>query len=151
MTKTLYESYRGAMAYIEVKLPNGDISIGSSFHLGEGIFITAKHVVDKIAQGRVWSATTAKDIGLVDEFGDLYDAIEIAAKAAGVEEDYRLRVLPTPKSPIEEIMDGLLEVSVSAFWNQTPISEEMKTIEKLKKWIPENGTYALMPYEWNIH
>ncbi|MEM8898600.1 MAG: signal peptide peptidase SppA [Bacteroidota bacterium] len=106
--------------------------------------------VDKIAQGRVWSATTAKDIGLVDEFGDLYDAIEIAAKAAGVEEDYRLRVLPTPKSPFEEIMEGLMEVSVSAFWNQTPISEEMKTIEKLKKWIPENGTYALMPYDWNI-
>lgn len=45
-TEFLFHKYRGAMAYIEVKLPNGDISIGSSFHIGEGVFITARHVVE---------------------------------------------------------------------------------------------------------
>ncbi|HAS41175.1 MAG TPA: hypothetical protein DCS93_11885 [Microscillaceae bacterium] len=48
MVKSLYESYRGAMAYIEVELPNGDRSIGSAFHIGEGVFVTAKHVVNNV-------------------------------------------------------------------------------------------------------
>jgi hypothetical protein len=66
MTKALYESYRGAMAYIEVKLPNGDISIGSSFHLGEGIFITAKHVVEN---NQIISMATTEHYYVHDENG----------------------------------------------------------------------------------
>ncbi|MBT2524727.1 trypsin-like peptidase domain-containing protein [Streptomyces sp. ISL-99] len=34
------------MAYIEVESPNGDLGIGSAFHVGEGVFVTARHVVE---------------------------------------------------------------------------------------------------------
>ena len=34
------------MAYVEVELPDGDRSIGSAFHVGEGVFVTARHVVE---------------------------------------------------------------------------------------------------------
>jgi Trypsin-like peptidase domain len=34
------------MAYIAVKNSEGDESIGSAFHVGEGVFVTARHVVD---------------------------------------------------------------------------------------------------------
>jgi len=44
--------------------------------------------IDGIAQGRVWSGADAKDAGLVDEFGDLQDAVKVAAKLAQIKGDY---------------------------------------------------------------
>ncbi len=41
--------------------------------------------IDKIAQGRVWDGGTARQIGLVDQFGELEDAVAWAAKAAKAE------------------------------------------------------------------
>lgn len=38
--------------------------------------------IDAIAQGRIWDGGTARQIGLVDQFGDLDDALAYAAKAA---------------------------------------------------------------------
>ena len=40
--------------------------------------------IDAIAQGRVWDGGTARQIGLVDQFGGLDDALAYAAKAAGL-------------------------------------------------------------------
>ena len=44
--KELYNQYRGAMAYVEIEKMNGDLGIGSAFHVGEGVYITARHVVE---------------------------------------------------------------------------------------------------------
>ena len=62
--------------------------------------------VDNIAQGRVWTGIRAKEIGLVDELGDLEAAIEAAAELAGLE-DYKLRELPKMVDPFEEFMKEL--------------------------------------------
>ena len=43
-----------------------------------------KRQVRKLADGRVYSGAQAKDLGLVDQFGTLEDAIELAAKRAGI-------------------------------------------------------------------
>jgi protease-4 len=43
--------------------------------------------VRKLADGRVYSGAQAKDLGLVDQFGTLDDAIEFAAKRVGLEEN----------------------------------------------------------------
>src|SRR6185503_18471577 len=45
----LFRKYAPAMAYVVVEKPNGDESIGSAFHVGEGVFVTARHVVDGCA------------------------------------------------------------------------------------------------------
>ncbi|NJM35936.1 MAG: hypothetical protein HC850_16000 [Rhodomicrobium sp.] len=42
--------------------------------------------VDSIGQGRVWIATTAMDLKLVDGLGDLDAAVAAAAKRAGIEQ-----------------------------------------------------------------
>ncbi len=42
--------------------------------------------VDTIAQGRVWDGGSARQLGLVDQFGGLDTALEWAAKEAGLEE-----------------------------------------------------------------
>ena len=41
--------------------------------------------IEKIAEGRVWTGSTAKELGLVDELGGLDKALEIAAQKAEVE------------------------------------------------------------------
>jgi protease-4 len=46
---------------------------------------TAK--VRQLADGRVYSGAQAKELGLVDQLGNLEDAIELAAKRAGLEEE----------------------------------------------------------------
>jgi protease-4 len=48
--------------------------------------------VDQIAQGRVWDGGTARQIGLVDQFGTLEDAIADAAKRAGLKPEQAVPV-----------------------------------------------------------
>ncbi|MCI5165322.1 MAG: signal peptide peptidase SppA [Candidatus Electrothrix sp. GM3_4] len=43
--------------------------------------------VEKIAQGRVWDGATALQLGLVDELGDLEDAVAAAAQMVGLPAD----------------------------------------------------------------
>jgi hypothetical protein len=51
----LFLKYSNAMAYVDVELPNGDRSIGSAFHIGEGVFVTARHVLEgnKVAEIKI--------------------------------------------------------------------------------------------------
>ncbi len=42
--------------------------------------------VEKIAQGRVWAGKTAGELGLIDKFGNLQDAVQSAADLAAIEE-----------------------------------------------------------------
>ncbi|MBQ2421509.1 MAG: S49 family peptidase [Flavobacteriales bacterium] len=62
--------------------------------------------IHEIAQGRVWTGSDAIEIGLVDEIGGLYDAIEKAASIAGVEE-YRVIQTTNPKKSIDAFMELL--------------------------------------------
>ena len=61
-------------------------------HVAEGRGMT-KEQVDEIGQGTVWSGENAKEIGLIDDFGGLKDAIALAAEIEGLE-DYRTVSLP---------------------------------------------------------
>jgi len=42
----LFEEYAAAVAYVAVETPDGDQSIGSAFHIGDDVWITARHVVE---------------------------------------------------------------------------------------------------------
>ena len=64
--------------------------------------------VDALGQGRVWSANAALEQGLVDNLGDLENAIEAAAKLAGIEQ-YRTQQITQPLSPTEILMQSVLE------------------------------------------
>ena len=62
--------------------------------------------VDNIGQGRVWSGAKAKEIGLVDTHGGLFDAIDAAKLIANID-DYRLIELPKKKDPFEDIFSKI--------------------------------------------
>lgn len=71
---------------------------------GRGIPVAA---VDSVAQGRVWVGTTAQEIGLVDELGNLDAAITKAAELASLE-DYHTTTYPSPQHPWERLANELL-------------------------------------------
>ena len=66
--------------------------------------------IKEIAGGRVWIATSAKEIGLVDEIGGIDDAITYAANLAKLE-DYQVEYYGEELSPTEMILKELLEES----------------------------------------
>jgi protease-4 len=63
--------------------------------------------VDQIAQGRVWDGGTAHQIGLVDGFGGVDDAVAKAAQLAGLGNERRVRYLEPPKSFREQLLEAL--------------------------------------------
>jgi protease-4 len=70
--------------------------------------------VREIAKGRVWTGVQAKQLGLVDELGGFYEAIDKAKALAGIKsKDVRLKVFPAQKSFFEAIK-GLLGISESS-------------------------------------
>jgi protease-4 len=64
----------------------------------------AKAQVDSIGQGRIWSGSDAKTLGLIDDFGGLTKAVELAAELAKTK-NYRLISLPEQKEWFEELLD----------------------------------------------
>ena len=64
--------------------------------------------IKDIAGGRVWIATSAKEIGLVDEIGGINDAITYAAKISELE-DYKVQYYSEAPSPEELILKELIE------------------------------------------
>ena len=64
--------------------------------------------IKKIAGGRVWIATSAKEIGLIDEIGGIDDAIAYAANIADLEE-YQVEYYGQKLSPEELLIKELLE------------------------------------------
>ncbi|PWT82773.1 MAG: signal peptide peptidase SppA [Acidobacteria bacterium] len=64
--------------------------------------------IDSVGQGRVWTGAQAKDRGLVDEFGGLDRAIEVAKELAKIPADKGVQrvILPYPRTFIQQLLSG---------------------------------------------
>ena len=69
-----------------------------------------KEAVDQIAQGRVWIGQTAKELGLVDELGNLDDATKAAAELANLEK-YDTKYIEQTLSPREKFWQEVFGVA----------------------------------------
>ena len=94
---------RALTKFEEDKIQKSVVDIYTTFitHVGEGRNMSTT-AVDEIGQGRVWTGYNAKDIGLIDTYGGLEKAIEIAVYLAEIE-DYRIISLPKKKDPFAEL------------------------------------------------
>jgi protease-4 len=97
---------------------------------------TTPSAIHEIAQGRVWTGKKALELGLVDELGDLNDAIASAATLAGVS-DYKIDYRRKPLSFMEQLMmeiSGNVNAAVSAMGlqNLLPISLQRQLASALK-------------------
>lgn len=115
--------------------------------------------VNSLGQGRVWTGTQAKANGLIDEFGGLEKAIEIAKELANLSpaKDVRRVVFPEPRPWLEEYFGN----------EETQLSAEQKAKAALLESLPADVRKAfkyaslfdqmkrgeamlMMPYELNI-
>ena len=63
--------------------------------------------IDKIAQGRVWDGGTARQLGLVDGFGGMNEAVAKAAELAKLGDERGVRYLEPPTSFREQLLESL--------------------------------------------
>lgn len=105
--------------------------------------------VDEIAQGRVWSGNDAVKIGLADELGDLYHALNTAAEMSSLT-SYRIVEYPVKKSTIDKLFEMLGETSVKAEALSNPYFFIEQAYEKLKQ---ERGIrhMARLPYMLEVN
>jgi len=108
--------------------------------------------VDAIAQGRVYLAPKALELGLVDEIGTLDDAINKAAELAAIDE-FKLREYPRYKSDFERLLGDLPAASLSIISSKLPsiVSDYLNFWETLGG---ENHDYnriqARLPFDLKI-
>ncbi len=113
--------------------------------------------VEEIAQGRVWSGTDAKRIGLVDEIGGLDAAIRYAGKQAGLGEHFRVTEYPRPRNLSEALAEVLgrfapnsLRIGPTGLVGEVARRLEAE-LSLLKALDDPNGIYARMPVDLVIH
>ncbi len=117
-------------------------------HVADGRNMT-KEQVDEIGQGRVWSGENAKNLGLVDEFGGLQHAIDLAAEIEGLE-NYRTVPLPALPDPFQQLFKTGTD-NVRTWFLKNQLGEHYRYYEFLKKSSEMNGVLARMPYEISIN
>lgn len=110
--------------------------------------------VEAIAQGRVWSGTEAKKIGLVDELGGLDSAIAYAAQKAGLGANYRLIEYPRKKELLESIQE-LLERNLPGQAQSTGLAASIvrqfeSELKVLRSFNDPQGIYARLPLNLDI-
>lgn len=118
--------------------------------------------INEVAQGRVWTGAQAKEKGLVDEFGGLNRAVEIAKELAGLpaDKDVKRVVFPAPRPFFQSLFGGGDEeatVSVRQKAQQEAVYNSMP--QDLRKILRYNALFenmrrgeamAILPYELEI-
>lgn len=105
--------------------------------------------VDEVARGRVWTGLDALEIGLVDEIGDLNDAIAYAAQVANLE-GYKLYELPVVKDPLEEFFTNF-QMNMSMNFMKQNFGNSYKYLEVINHVESMRGVQARIPYTIEIY
>ncbi|MBK7850373.1 MAG: signal peptide peptidase SppA [Bacteroidetes bacterium] len=110
-------------------------------HVSEGRKIS-KAQVDSIGQGRVWSGTDAKRLGLVDVIGGIETAINIAAKKAHLD-NYRTIALPEQKEFLDKLLEDM-NTEVRSGIVKEELGDSYRYYNNLKDLVRQNGIMARM-------
>ncbi|MCG9756553.1 signal peptide peptidase SppA [Shewanella insulae] len=104
--------------------------------------------VDKIAQGRVWSGKRALELGLVDELGDLQQAVTKAAELAKLEK-FDTKLIEQELSPQEQFIQEMFAQASTYLpqsLSQSSVVEQLlgqvsSVAEEFKAFDDPNGLY----------
>jgi protease IV len=114
-----------------------------------------KQQVAEIAQGRVWSGTDAKKIGLIDDIGGLNDAIVYAAQTAKLGRDWELEEYPVVEGWEEKLLKQFAGgQEVRSLQSQDPLTTELLKIKTelsvLQSFNDPHGVYVRLPLNFKI-
>ncbi len=118
--------------------------------------------VHALAQGRVWSGRQAKENGLVDELGDLYDAFQEAKNLAGFDPETLVPILQWP-GPFSSLPYCLSKPRscMQRFWESSLLTApegfglggETQHLSKLSHWLSHSRhepVQAFWPGYWQL-
>jgi protease-4 len=107
--------------------------------------------VEQVARGRVWSGSDAQHLGLVDEMGGFYDAIEKAKELAELADERQVTLVTYSNIPGSDgsLRQTLLQFSLSraVLPSLPPEIEQLYMLHQLS----DQHTWAYMPYHLEIH
>lgn len=116
-----------------------------------------REYIDSIAQGRVWTGSQAKERGLVDEFGGLNKAVDIAKQLANLpaEKDVRRVVFPAPKPFLSALFEKDEEATVRA-QHEAVVKAMPENVQRALRHaalfdrMKRGETMALLPFDLQI-
>ncbi len=119
--------------------------------VAQGRNITVE-LADSMAQGRVWSGIEAKNLGLIDELGNLDEAIAAAAELAEIE-SYGIKKYPKYKTGFEKFLEDMSGAKSKI--GQSLIKEEIgeetfDILRSIKSTLEQKGVQARMPFMLDI-
>lgn len=105
--------------------------------------------VDSIGQGRVWAGADAIGLGLVDQLGDMEDAIVYAAEKANLADDYKVTEWPKQKDFFTRLMESINDsesdkLDAAVKQKMGVYYEYVKALENLGN---NTGIQARMPFD----
>ena len=115
--------------------------------------------IDAVGQGRVWTGAQAKDRGLVDEFGGLDKAIEVAKELAKIPADKGVErvILPYPQTFLQQLLSGTSDSSNTKVEQQRAIAAALPEDAKralrymaLMDRMRNGETMLLMPFDIRV-
>jgi len=96
--------------------------------------------VNQVAQGRVWSGEDAYENGLVDNLGDLDDAIAAAAELSGLDDNFTVRYIEKEQDFKDKVMRDLMAKAVKSIHPETTgVSAIEDMLGQIKKTIADFG------------
>ncbi|MCP1599568.1 protease-4 [Aeromonas caviae] len=109
---------------------------------------------EKAAEGRVWTGQDAKALGLVDEFGNLDDALKAAADLANLK-SWQVTPIAPEESARDKFLRELFDSSAQALaphlqsWLPAGLDKALlemnRTLDPLTRFNDPQGTYAFCP------
>lgn len=105
--------------------------------------------LEKIAEGRVWTGSEAKRLGLVDELGGIDNAIAIAAKRANVEQ-YTIVNLPEKADFFSSLFEQDPANYIKSKLLKENIGEYYKTFNLIKNLEKADFMQARVPFDLNL-
>lgn len=106
--------------------------------------------IRKVASGRVWTGTQARQRKLIDVVGNFEDAVKIAAKSAGLTDDYKVRYYPEYSPSFLEQVITQMEEEEQASTMEKEMGSYYHLYEYWKTVRSYQGIQARMPYELKI-
>ena len=143
LTRPMNDGEKGLM---QMYVNNGYALFLTRCSDGRGI---SKEDLDKIAQGRVWTGSKAKELGLVDELGGLDKALDIAIAKAGVDA-YTVMSYPKKESFFESLMNTNPGNYIKARMLKGTMGEIYQQFSVLENFDKCDRIQARVPFELNI-
>ena len=117
--------------------------------VAEGRGLTQTYV-DSIGQGRVWAGADAIKIGLVDQLGDMEDAIAYAVQKAELGSDYKVTEWPKQKDFFTRMMESMNETDKLDAAMKQKMGVYYNYLQGLDNLQKNTGIQARLPFDMII-